>query len=532
MKKAQQQSSLDSFFGAQSAKPKKEGPQQKKLNAFFGSSKVPSTKEPKASTPISPTDISSASLSNCQAEIIVEASPNDRLPSSQSDAVNATSPLKNTEDKLQKEENDIDHYDDSMEEEEDVPVVNAKRRIASSQIKRRVIEDSDDDSVNGHPEDPPEPLPDAVEPTEIAEPHSKRTKKTKLSASSPKPISKEAPNDAIEAKEETIPDETTTAEPSTASEVAVTKKSDAIKASKSSVAKTTKNGENGKCSYPSDEELLRSLPTSDHPWLDNEPIPYYMVCQTFHEIEQITSRLQIQEIMTSLIRRVLLKHSATATDPTVISVQQRDLQALLYLASNTVAPAYECVELGIGDALLIKAIGQATGTNPAMVKQKYETLGDLGMVAQSYKSKQSTLGGFFAKAGTTPKTAKKTYLTAQEVWLSFQQIAQTKGNHSQQWKVDIIKKMLVRTIDPMETKYIIRGLQGKLRIGLAQSTVLIAFAHAFTLTRPISVASNVPDSDVSDDKLTNGTSVDLHVLVHNASTILRVFFVSCAYPLR
>jgi DNA ligase 1 len=519
MKKVQQQSSLDSFFGAQSAKPKK-GPQQKKLGAFFGSSKVSSTKEPKASTPISPTDMSSAAVLNTQSESVVEASPNDRL--AQNDAAVAASPLKNSKDGLQKEGKDIDHDDEDDDMEEDIPVVSTKKRISSSQMKkRRVIEDSDDDDALAEEAPPEPPMPEAVLPEKPTEPRSKRTKKTKiLEEASPKQSSDDAP-DPTDApaipKDESIPDEAVPAEPSAATgKVAASKKNDAIKTTKSLVTKVSKtSSENGKCSYPSDEELLQSMPTSDHPWLDNEPIPYYMVCQTFHEIEQITSRLQIQEIMTSLIRRVLLKHTVTSN-----AVQQRDLQALLYLASNTVAPAYECVELGIGDALLIKAIGQATGTNPAMVKQKYETLGDLGTVAQTYKSKQSTLGGFFAKSGATPKTAKKTYLTAQEVWLSFQQIAQTKGNHSQQWKVDIIKKMLVRTIDPMETKYIIRGLQGKLRIGLAQSTVLIAFAHAFTLTQPKSIAS-----DESDDKLTDGTII-VRLLQYAKLKLTRFFVVS------
>jgi len=65
----------------------------------------------------------------------------------------------------------------------------------------------------------------------------------------------------------------------------------------------------------------------------------------------------------------------------------------------------------------------------------------------------------------------------------FKEIANTSGSHSQKWKVDKIKSLLVRA-KGYEPKYIIRGLQGKLRIGLASTTVLASLAHAVVLTKP------------------------------------------------
>lgn len=111
------------------------------------------------------------------------------------------------------------------------------------------------------------------------------------------------------------------------------------------------------------------------------------------------------------------------------------------------------------------------------VKERYEAEGDLGSVAKVFKGKQRTLS-----FGIKPKP-----LTVALVLKTFREIANISGSQSQKLKVDLIKKMLVATQQPTETKYIIRGLQGKLRIGLAQSTVLISLAHALTFTIPSTI---------------------------------------------
>ena len=109
-----------------------------------------------------------------------------------------------------------------------------------------------------------------------------------------------------------------------------------------------------------------------------------------------------------------------------------------------------------------------------MVKQKYKAEGDLGTVAQTCKSKQRTL-----MFGAKPKA-----LLVTEVLQVFRDIANISGSKSQTLKADKIKKLLVKAQESTETKFIIRGLQGKLRIGLAESTVLISLAHALALTIP------------------------------------------------
>ncbi len=62
-------------------------------------------------------------------------------------------------------------------------------------------------------------------------------------------------------------------------------------------------------------------------------------------------------------------------------------------------------------------------------------------------------------------------------------ISQLTGNSSQQRKVDAMQKLLISCTDT-EPKYLIRSVEGKLRIGLAQQTILISLAHAIALRDP------------------------------------------------
>jgi DNA ligase-1 len=54
------------------------------------------------------------------------------------------------------------------------------------------------------------------------------------------------------------------------------------------------------------------------------------------------------------------------------------------------------------------------------------------------------------------------------------------GRQSQTKKVQIISKLLAACQD-QEAKYIVRSLEGKLRIGNAERTVVVALAHAAVL---------------------------------------------------
>ncbi|CAG8590884.1 291_t:CDS:10, partial [Cetraspora pellucida] len=186
-------------------------------------------------------------------------------------------------------------------------------------------------------------------------------------------------------------------------------------------------------------------------------VPYAALCKTFEKIEATTKRLEIQEHLTTFFVQII-EHSPD------------NLLETLYLCLNRICPEYENLELGVGESLLIKAIAETTGRKTSKVKEELAKWGDLGKVAKDSKSTQPTL--------VKPKP-----LTIPAVFSKMKSIANTNGQDSQERKIRDIKFLLTACRGD-EAKYLIRSLEGKLRIGLAEQTILISLAQSIALKDP------------------------------------------------
>eukprot|EP00775_Hariotina_reticulata_P004672 gene4672-4926_t len=189
-------------------------------------------------------------------------------------------------------------------------------------------------------------------------------------------------------------------------------------------------------------------------WSAGAPVPYAFLAETFQRIASTSKRLEIISLLTAAFRAIL------ASTP-------GDLLPAVYMCTNRVAPAHVGLELGVGDAILIKALAQATGRKESSIKADYEAEGDLGSVAAACRGAQRTM-------------FKPQPLTIAAVLKTFKEIAQASGQSSQERKRGLITKLVVASRDS-EPGYIVRSLQAKLRIGLAEQSVLVALAHAALL---------------------------------------------------
>lgn len=215
------------------------------------------------------------------------------------------------------------------------------------------------------------------------------------------------------------------------------------------------------------QSVLTSTNKDPYPdWKPGEPVPYAALCKTFSLVEMTTKRLIIMEHCALFLRQVM-------------RLTPDDLLPTVLLMINKLAPDYAGIELGIGESLIMKAIGESTGRSLAVIKADQKEIGDLGLVAVKSRSTQPTM--------FKPKP-----LTIRGVHKGLMDIATLSGNGAQGRKVDAIKKLLSSAdsanpgkVDitkdkggPSEAKYLVRFLEGKLRLGLAERTVLVSLAQA------------------------------------------------------
>lgn len=208
--------------------------------------------------------------------------------------------------------------------------------------------------------------------------------------------------------------------------------------------------------------------------LDGKYLPYSLIVNAFEQVESTSSRLKIIAYTSELFLKVL------RTSPS-------DLSTVAYLCINRLGPDYEGLELGLGESLIIKSLAEATGRTQAQIKTDYRDLGDLGEIAMKSRNKQPTM--------FKPKP-----LSINVVFKNLDEIARTTGASSQNKKIGIIKRMLT-ACEGTEAKFLVRSLEGKLRIGLAEKSVLTALAQAFVAWESEKSGKKSTEVDVSNAEI-------------------------------
>uniref|UniRef100_A0A8C9JCB9 DNA ligase n=1 Tax=Panthera tigris altaica TaxID=74533 RepID=A0A8C9JCB9_PANTA len=171
-------------------------------------------------------------------------------------------------------------------------------------------------------------------------------------------------------------------------------------------------------------------PVDDACWKPGQKVPYLAVARTFEKIEEVSARLRMVETLSNLLR-------------SVVALSPPDLLPILYLSLNRLGPPQQGLELGVGDGVLLKAVAQATGKQGVWWPLE--------------------------RRGLRGRRGRDTH------WPAWPQ--------STAKKIDVIKGLFV-ACRHSEARFIARALSGRLRLGLAEQSVLAALAQAVSLTPP------------------------------------------------
>jgi len=190
-------------------------------------------------------------------------------------------------------------------------------------------------------------------------------------------------------------------------------------------------------------------------------LEFIEVARTFNVMERITSRTQLTMALVSLIRK---------TPPDVID-------KLVYFIQGKLGPEWKDIpELGVGEKMLIRAIALAYKVPEERVNRLYKEIGDLGTVAERlaniYRSKarKASLAAFFGE--------EEKPLTLGRVYQTLLRVAYAQGENSRDVKLRLVAGLL-SDAKPLEAKYIVRFIEGRLRVGIGDATVLDALAIVY-----------------------------------------------------
>ena len=182
----------------------------------------------------------------------------------------------------------------------------------------------------------------------------------------------------------------------------------------------------------------------------NKERPYSELVEVYEALSKTTKRLEKETILSDFVKKIA----------------GSEHEEYVYLLRGRVYPDWDERVLGISDKLVAKALAFAFGISDSKINERYNKIGDLGLIAEEFASKKKQTSLFSQR------------LTAWKVIGNFRKIIEVGGKGAVKNKVDLIAELLGQA-DGKEAKYVVRSLLGDLRIGVADATLRDAIAEAF-----------------------------------------------------
>jgi DNA ligase 1 len=163
----------------------------------------------------------------------------------------------------------------------------------------------------------------------------------------------------------------------------------------------------------------------------------------FEKLEETSSRLILIDILSDLFK----------------NTDKEEVDKIIYLTQGRIAPFFAPVEIGMADKTVADALGRAFGESKDAVLKMYSKAGDIGLVAKQLSEKNQT----------------KSSLTVDDVFKILTEIAGTSGAGTVEKRIILLSDLL-KKVDPVSAKHLVRVPLGKTRLGIGDPTILDSLA--------------------------------------------------------
>ena len=168
----------------------------------------------------------------------------------------------------------------------------------------------------------------------------------------------------------------------------------------------------------------------------------------FEKLEATSSRLALIDILASLFKKA----------------DKSEIDKVIYLSQGRVAPFFAPVEIGMAEKNVASAMASAYGSTKEGVLKLYSKLGDMGLVAEQLRSEKSEV-----------RSQKSEVADVFDVLTA---IAKTSGEGTVEKRQQLLSGLL-KKLDPISAKHLVRIPLGVSRLGIGDPTILDGLALAF-----------------------------------------------------
>ncbi|MBT4856491.1 ATP-dependent DNA ligase [bacterium] len=166
------------------------------------------------------------------------------------------------------------------------------------------------------------------------------------------------------------------------------------------------------------------------------------LAEYFNQIEEVGSRIEMTKLLSQLFEEA----------------SPEEAKVIAYFALGKLAPPYITLQFNFAKKSALKVIAQLLDVTEATVKNRLDSLGDLGSVLAQGEWQ-----------------AEREDPTVLQIYKNLQNLCETGGAGSQDTKLKQVLD-LVKHLAPDSGKYVIRILTGTLRLGFSDMTIIDALS--------------------------------------------------------